>query len=568
MLVFFLPLTFIQKCEDAYYLPKFILLAGAIQFMIPVLFNLKYLKLHLPDYVTFIFMFLITISAVLSAYKIQALMRWMEWFGVLAVFLYAKHFLRPKEIKRVVILIMVSSFLVALYALLQVMHFDMGGWITNFSGRSFSSLGNPDFLGGFLVLTVPMVVCFNQENGRNITSVFLFFFLSLTIFFSQTRSSIVAYTVILVLLLFLFWKYFKTNYGYILLGLLLSFIIIVVTGSGQSIIQRFTSASLAANVDLHGRFDMWQTGLKMFSHNFWTGTGLASIKNVYCQYAKAGPYLETDHLHNDFIEIAAESGVFVWLAFMTFLISVFYALIRKKETLAFIAIIAFTGMCVQAFFNFPFFVLDTKLYFFIIMGIALAEWQQLKVGRFQIAAIIGIALLTFVTSLRILAGSIYLNAGINNVISNNKPAAVYALEKAEQLYYDEKPLSYFVPLLNSLGRIKEADIYSKKYMLSATCAKNGYLQYSINMAEGKNYQEALISLDKFLVMSPVDKDVLSNKGKILYMAGNHKEALNIYRQLVVLYPKDETVHNNLYGIYFNAKMNKEAEKEKNRWEKK
>lgn len=568
MLVFLLPLTFIQKCEDAYYLPKFILLAGAIQFMIPVLFNLKHLKLRLSDYAAFVFMLLITISAVLSAYKILVLMRWMEWFGVLAVFLYAKHFLRAQEIKRVIVLILLSSCLVAAYALLQVMHFDMGGWITNFSGRSFSSLGNPDFLGGFLILTVPLAVYLNPKSSKNIISVFLFFFLSLTIFFSQTRSSIVAYIVTLVLLLFLFWGYFKLNYVYILAGLLFSCIIIVVTGSGQNLINRFTSVSLAANIDLHGRFDMWKTGLNMFSHNFWTGTGVASVKNVYCQYAKAVPYLETDHLHNDFIEIAAESGVFVWLAFMTFLVSVFYGLIRKKEKLALIAVIAFTGMCVQAFFNFPFFVLDTKLYFFVIIGIALSEGQQLQAGRFQIATTIGIALLTLIIFLRILTGSMYLNAGVNYVVLDNKSSAVYVLEKAEQLYYDEKPLSYFVPLLNSLGRVKEADIYSKKYMLSAPCAKNAYMQYSINMAEGKNYQEALISLDKFLLISPADKDALSNKGKILYMAGHHSEALNIYSQLVALYPSDETLHNNLYGIYFNGKMYKEAEKEKNRWEKK
>ena len=116
MLIFLLPLVFIQKCEDAYYLPKFVLLAGAIQFFIPVLLNVRRLKLNLVDYSAFVFLALFGLGVIFAPFRTPALLRLAEWAGAFAVFFYARHFLRAGEIKRSILLMICSSVIVALYA--------------------------------------------------------------------------------------------------------------------------------------------------------------------------------------------------------------------------------------------------------------------------------------------------------------------------------------------------------------------------------------------------------------------------------------------------------------------
>ena len=574
-LVFFLPLVFVQRCEDAYYLPKFALLAGALQFYIPLLSNARRLKFNLVDYSAFIFIILFAAGTTFAPFKNMAFMRLAEWVAVLGAFFYARHFMKPQEIKRALLLMLLSSFFVALYAFMQALNMDLSGWLTNFSGRAFSSLGNPDFLGGFLVIVIPAALYLSRGMGREKISTALFSFLIITLLLSQTRSSIAAFAASFVIIIFMFPGYFKKNYVFLIIGTAAVVVLILLTGSGAALISRFSAAASSANPDLQGRFDMWQTGLNMFVQNSLVGTGAGSVKNVYCAYAAAGPYLETDHLHNDFIEVAAESGVFVWAAFMTFMGSLLYQLIKRKDTLSKIGIAVFTAMCVQAVFNFPFFILDSKLYFFVIMGLALNRVELitnpilrqaqepsriLKEGL--LAAVVGLVMV--VIFLRLFAGSAYLNTAINS--GRNSQAALYSLERAEKSYYDSKLFYYFVSPLNDLGRPDKALEYSKKYMESSPCSKNGYMQYSINMAEKGSLQEAVEAIDKYLKMYPTDKDALNNKGRMLYMAGRTAEAVELYKDMVAKYPTDEIAHNNLYGIYYNGKMYKEAEMEKARWE--
>jgi O-antigen ligase len=565
MLVFLLPLVFIQKCEDAYYLPKFALLAGAIQFFVPVLWNVRRLKLNLVDYSAFAFLVFFGLGVIFAPYKTPALLRLAEWAGAFAVFFYARHFLKAEEIKRSILLMICSSAFVALYAFLQAFNIDLTGWITDFSGRAFSSLGNPDFLGGFLVITIPLALYLGVEAGRDKLSVIFLAFLSVTLFLSQTRSSIAAFAAAFVLMLFLFPQYFRNNYLYLFAGLIAAILIIKFTGRGLGLVSRFIAAGGSANPDLYGRFGMWRTGMNMALAHPLFGAGAGSVKNVYCIYAKAAPYLETEHLHNDFMEIAAENGLVVFTAFITFIITVFYALIKKKETLASAAAVAVAAMCVQAAFNFPIFILDTKLYFFAIAGLALNNGRDHEVSLPQTAASAAVFIIMASVFIRMLGGSMYLNTGINLMPSKSATNVLYNLQRAEMSYYDPKMYYYFTEPLNGMGRLDEAAQYGKKFIEQSPCSKNGYMQYSITLAENGKMEEALKVLDKFLMAYPADRDALNNKGKMLYMSGQKAEAIKVYKQITSMYPDDETAHNNLYAIYQSGKMVKEAQAEQRRW---
>ncbi len=60
------------------------------------------------------------------------------------------------------------------------------------------------------------------------------------------------------------------------------------------------------------RFEMWQAGWEMIRKHPWTGVGPNNVMEVYPLYLPAGKALVAgyhEHLHNDFLEIAAERGL-------------------------------------------------------------------------------------------------------------------------------------------------------------------------------------------------------------------------------------------------------------------
>ncbi len=71
---------------------------------------------------------------------------------------------------------------------------------------------------------------------------------------------------------------------------------------------RHPSADPSASI----RFEMWQAGWGMIRRHPWTGVGPNNVMEVYPLYLPSGKALMAgyhEHLHNDFLEIAAERGL-------------------------------------------------------------------------------------------------------------------------------------------------------------------------------------------------------------------------------------------------------------------
>src|SRR5208283_1468056 len=138
-LVFAIPLAFIQKCEDAYYLPKFIILISAVPYLWLIICNIKNIKFDAVDKAALLFLAAYFTGFFKSINKFTAFISYLEWAMAVTCFLYVKYFLDKKEIKKVIIALVASACFASFYALLQSFNFDLPGWITNFSGRAFST---------------------------------------------------------------------------------------------------------------------------------------------------------------------------------------------------------------------------------------------------------------------------------------------------------------------------------------------------------------------------------------------------------------------------------------------
>jgi O-antigen ligase len=574
-LIFFIPLVFIQKCEDAYYLPKLVLLLSAAWF-VPALIKIKF---DMIDIVLFAFMGFYALGCIHAIDPWTILYGYCSMAAVVIVFIYARHCLDPVNRKEAFCLMLLSAVTSSFYAVAQAFKLDLKGWITDFAGRTFSSMGNPDFFGGFLVLIIPVsLVLYYFFNKKNL-SVTVFMFLSATLLLSQTRSSLAAYIISVALMMFLFRDYFAKNIRVLLIAAAAAVILVLFTGRHADLLSRLKSMGVH-NADLQGRLSMWLAGLDMIKHNFLTGAGIGNIKSVYYLYKKPGQYLEADHLHNDFIEMASESGIIALAFFIVFLAAVLRKLLLMNSARGKIVFISACAMIVHACFNFPFYIVDTKFYFFLLLGLGTGgpgvyiQGENEEDGAFPRARIPGpYSLLWFlilpaafmIIALRSLCGSIYLNYGINAGITGDKNAGQF-LERAGGLYPGPKKYYYLADWLLKQKDYSGALQNSGKLLKEMPLSKTGNIQAGIIYAEAGDLGGAINRFDLFLKYYHDDPDVLNDKGKALYMSGNTAGAVGVYKQIILSDQSNELAHNSLYTIYSGKGMKKEAEEEGKRWD--
>lgn len=111
------------------------------------------------------------------------------------------------------------------------------------------------------------------------------------------------------------------------------------------------------------RFEMWQTGLNMIKAHPWVGVGPNNIPQVYGLYLPPGRAPEAgfhEHLHDNFIQFAAERGLpclAAWIWFMAALICQMWKVRRRCRAGRWLidgAIAGWLAFVVEGFFEFNF----------------------------------------------------------------------------------------------------------------------------------------------------------------------------------------------------------------------
>jgi hypothetical protein len=123
----------------------------------------------------------------------------------------------------------------------------------------------------------------------------------------------------------------------------------------RNILHEFTSAD--------DRISTQRIGLEIFKDNFFTGVGVENTSSFAQLYVKPedirreGADRFLDKSHNSLIDHFANGGVFLGLAYMTFIVTIFYFMYRLlkanykiKEELALLGSI-FSSYVIQLFFN-------------------------------------------------------------------------------------------------------------------------------------------------------------------------------------------------------------------------
>ncbi|MFH1353651.1 MAG: O-antigen ligase family protein [bacterium] len=267
--------------------------------------------------------------------------------------------------EKIMNLIAAAVLLVCIYGIYQKFCFSFLGFKNEFSGRIYSTLGNPNFMSSFLLISFPFFVKWTKEKKVAWLTLIPYICLLLT----ETAGSILSATIILIMIFLHFKKEKFVSFPKILLPvhllILLLILFAVITFSGNklnfsskrgSAIERFFKNKISSKRgSVTERFFKWKVGFEIVKEKPFLGAGIGGVKTNFALYQAK---VERDFnlkstseskMHNDYIQIISETGILGFLAYLYLLGSAFI-LLRKTNFLAFTCFCAFL---LDGITNFP-----------------------------------------------------------------------------------------------------------------------------------------------------------------------------------------------------------------------
>lgn len=274
----------------------------------------------------------------LSIYPHATLLLLTKFLAYFSAFVLAAYFFDYSKASSLLIraLISLGSFEAA-YGILQY----LTGWQKIFTYTKVYNVSvatgtyiNPNHFAGVLELTLPFVAAsafyFFQlwiEQRRtgarphgsalrrsfgslSILYLFLLVMMALSVAFSHSRMGILSalFSIVFVALL----AQIKARRKVWALGVLLFFACVLGYGLWiglNPVLVRFEQLREPEFLRMEGRFSIWKDGLELIREYPLTGTGLGTFGMAFRRYQTTAVDKYVDHAHNDYLEIASETGL-------------------------------------------------------------------------------------------------------------------------------------------------------------------------------------------------------------------------------------------------------------------
>jgi len=156
-------------------------------------------------------------------------------------------------------------------------------------------------------------------------------------------------------------------------------LLVVAELAAPTLIRRRVSMAFHPREDpaLAIRLEMWGVGLRMVREHPWAGVGAGNIPLVYTAYLPPGVtplYGYHDHLHDNFLQLAAERGLPCMIAWLWFMLALGWHILRFRRRLssgrwiADAAFAAWLAFVTEGFFEFNFGSTPVLMLFLFLMS--------------------------------------------------------------------------------------------------------------------------------------------------------------------------------------------------------
>jgi O-antigen ligase len=482
---------------------------------------------------------------------------------------------------------LLTASILALFGITQHFGLDPLTWNTKFEQRAFATLGNPDYLGGYLAALLPLIFILTlrskyRERWLLLRAGTLAIFMGLVLTWARGAFFALGLAVLFMAMTFLFpWgrDLFKRNVIFVVVCLA-----ILVIGAGTYVSRHGGWAVFSASqVSVQQRIQTYRVAWEMVKDHPWFGIGLGQVGVLYPLYQSRPytqaeyplhPYTYTEHIHNEFLQFWVEGGLPGLVLFLG-LLAVFALAVwkfisnpesRKEDKELMIGVtggvVALLG---QALSNFPLQVAPTAILFgmFLAAPLALNKTQNPKaVQSFSSFQAFGLALALGITGLiaiHTVGASIAYRDAVGETSLGKGQNAEYFANRASILSPNNpKVWNACGAALNLAGKKDFAfQAYMKALSLDPQYVENYFDMANIRVQQG-NFLEALALSQKAESLVPNYVAPLWPEAVSLFQMGRYEESAKVFENYLVYAPNDFQTNLDLGVCYIKLKRKTEA----------
>jgi len=473
---------------------------------------------------------------------------------LLCFIVYCASVLTEEDVLKLLKYVFVIAVFISLYGLLQKVGFDpfFGNYNKNvFVGRIFSSLGNPGYFGQYMLLCIGIGTFFvfeEKEKARKLLYSIGLAMVLAALWFSQTRTSMLALGLCFVLFAAKYWK----NIGIFLRKMTRnqkvgSFFIILGVIVGLVLLPK---AHFSLNEDslrsLNSRMEIWKGATSLIMKRPLFGYGQETFY-VYSPEIITKQFLTMeedlnltiDRIHNELLETTFSGGVFAGIAYLLFFGFLVWAFFKGKNPISSLLLLIVIANILQNQFSFSDISINI-LVGFCLGGLVADELRKRKIKTvklsknlryvaFATVLIIGISTFEqtifkpFFSQLAYAASQYSYDKSYEIAVTEHKKAIIYAPNHSE-LWYE---LMFLDPssMPRALENIERIEGQS-----------GNLLAWKGNYYAEKDPQKASEYFMQALEKNPYYPNWIRSYADMLYKNGDYENALFLYRQYLEAAP--------------------------------
>ncbi|MFH1825452.1 MAG: HAD-IIIA family hydrolase [Candidatus Firestonebacteria bacterium] len=358
------------------------LLAYLVKIIVNWKFNYEKEKLNLFDLAFFVFFFTSFFSCFLGINTLNSLLGMFKSGGWMLLYLVVSNNLKDKkEIKTLIILVIIGSVLGSIYAIYKG---------TEGIGRLYGGAGHPLSLSAILLFLISLIlslIFFEKKKTIKFILIAVFLLMMVVEILTYVKAGLLAFVFSLIIMAILFKrkKIFVLLLGFIVI---IASITIFLPDSTLSItVSKKFNPKFSSNFE---RLCMWKSGLLIFK-NHPLGIGIHNLELIYPKYKlPEAIYPNVGHLHNNFMQIMVERGIYTLFAYIFLIFAFYYVTIKalptikeKFEKYIVIGIIGgFSAYLISGIFEYSLSMVILNLWFFIGISIAIIKTREKRIGVF------------------------------------------------------------------------------------------------------------------------------------------------------------------------------------------
>jgi len=616
LIVFLLPVVFSNMVYDRYSMLRITML----RIFVPIIFFLwllkkiageETLKISSIAYIAVAFIAIAGMATVLSKnsyLNFWGFYKFYVWgFSTLflgfILFIVVLDEFKKEDWVNLGIVILLAATVVSVYGVMQILGFDPFYREGASFNRIFSTFGNPNFLGGYLVTVFPIAIAFYLGAPAKYVPylLVLIIFLTLNLGLTLSRASWFAFGISIILFVFLVGSNIRREKSQRMLLLLAAIVVIslvflmrrqpLISESLQKkslVAERagvmFDSGERSASL----RIQTWRTSLNIFRNNFWHGVGPSMVVYAFPKYITPDFARQTDgkqisnYAHNTLLQSAAALGIFGLLIYLFLWFYSFYILISEKPKVditdkVYYAAVAASFIALFVFLQFHFFLLTTEVYFWIMIAFIAQKRCRvvsIPVSLYKVAVpVAGLILMCgLYFGIRYFLADFYFEKAVV-FGSNPEKSFSKAIELSPREWFYRKNFVSFYYILSQKTKnksvkefclneaLKQAEINAElhPYNLMAVLDEAFVNLWQFQFLGKETLPDAEESLKKAYCLGPYFRVVLENLTKLYLLKGEPKNAEKYLTKMKDIYPSSlELVE--LENILESLKAGSSAEK--------